>query len=50
MVYDDLKPYAETRKKVREIKMYNSLIQNICPGHNDVFNDKLATILKNPID
>lgn len=46
MVYDDLKPFAETRDKLRDISMYNSLIQNICPGHNEVFNHSLVTLLK----
>ena len=45
LVHNDLIPYGETRKKNREITIYNSLIQNFSPGHSQVFNDKLHELL-----
>ncbi len=47
---DDLIPYATTRKKQREFTMYNTLIQNICPGHTQVMNNALLDKLKTDID
>lgn len=46
MVKNDLIPFGETRKKEREFSLYNTIIQNICPGHNQVFNNALLNILK----
>ncbi|MBP3339457.1 MAG: glycosyltransferase [Lachnospiraceae bacterium] len=50
LVYDDLVPYGTTRKKVREFSIYNTIIQNICPGHTQVFNNKLLGLLQVDID
>ena len=50
LVYDDMKPYGTTRKKVREFTIYNTIIQNICPGHAQVFNNKLLDLLQVDID
>lgn len=50
LVYDDLVPYGTTRKKVREFSIYNTIIQNICPGHTQVFNNKLLELLQVDID
>lgn len=50
LVHDDLKPYGTTRKKQRPFFMYNTIIQNICPGHTQVMNDSLLSILKKEID
>lgn len=50
LVHDDLKPYGTTRKRVREFSIYNTIIQNICPGHTQVFNDLLLRLLKTEID
>ena len=50
LVYDDLKPYGTTRKKIREFSIYNTIIQNICPGHAQVFNNKLLELLQEDID
>lgn len=50
LVHDDLKPYGTTRKKVREMGMYNTIIQNICPGHTQVMNNRLIEKLKTEID
>lgn len=44
LVHNDLKVYGETRKQRRPITMYNSLIQNISPGHTQVFNEKLREL------
>ena len=50
LVHDDLVPYGTTRKKEREMTMYNTIIQNICPGHTQVMNEKLIELLKGDID
>ena len=50
LVHDDLKPYGATRKKERELSMYNTIIQNICPGHTQVLNNALVDLLKGEID
>ncbi len=50
LVHDDLVPYGTTRKKVREMSMYNTIIQNICPGHTQVMNEKLLELLRGEID
>ena len=46
----DLNPVGMTRKKLREITPANTLIQNICPGHNQVLNDALLKIVQKPRD
>lgn len=33
LVADDLKPYGKTREKTRDFSIFNTIIQNICPGH-----------------
>ncbi len=50
LVRDDMVPYGTTRKKVREFTTYNTVIQNICPGHTQVFNNTLLDMLKGDID
>lgn len=50
LVHNDLIPYGITRKKKREMTMYNTLIQNICPGHTQVMNNRLLDLLKNDVD
>ena len=50
LVHDDLVPYGTTRKKEREMTMYNTIIQNICPGHTQVMNNRLLELLKVDID
>lgn len=50
LVEDDLVPYGTTRKKEREFSIYNTIIQNICPGHTQVMNTELLTLLKEKID
>ena len=47
LVNDDLKPYGQTRRKVRDFSIYNIAIQNICPGHTQVFNNSLLKLIKN---
>lgn len=47
---DDLVPYGTTRKKKREFTIYNTLVQNICPGHTQVMNNALLNRLKADID
>ena len=46
LVKNDMIPFGETRKKERELTIYNTVIQNICPGHNQVFNNALLSLLK----
>lgn len=50
LVYDDLKPYGQTRNKSREFTIYNTIIQNICPGHTQVFNNALLELIKGDLD
>lgn len=50
LVHDDLKPYGTTRKKIREFSIFNTIIQNICPGHTQVYNNELLSLLKKDID
>lgn len=50
LVHDDLKPYGTTRKKIREFSIFNTIIQNICPGHTQVYNNELLNLLKKDID
>ena len=50
LVHNDLIPYGTTRKKERKFSMYNTIIQNICPGHTQVMNNKMINLLKKEID
>lgn len=50
LVYNDLKPYGQTRKKGRKFSIYNTIIQNICPGHTQVFNNALLSLIKGDLD
>lgn len=50
LVRNDLIPYGMTRKKVRDLSLYNTIVQNICPGHSQVMNSKLIYLLKDNID
>ena len=50
LVHDNLVPYGITRKKEREMTIYNTIIQNICPGHTQVMNNQLLKLLKADID
>ena len=43
---DDLKPYGQTRRQVRPFTIYNTVIQNICPGHTQVMNNALLKFLQ----
>ncbi len=38
---------TSTQKKIRDITFYNSAIQNICPGHNQVLNHAMARMIVN---
>ncbi len=49
LVHDDLIPYGTTRKKEREMSMYNTIIQNICPGHTQVMNNRLLEKIKEDV-
>lgn len=46
IVDEDLKPTGfKTQTQKKDITFFNSAIQNIIPGHNQVLNQKLATLL-----
>lgn len=47
LVEDDMIPYGTTRKINREFTIFNTSIQNICPGHNQIFNEELAILIRN---
>lgn len=50
LVDDNLKVYGLTQKKIKDITIYNTLIQNISPGHSQVINNKLFDIIKSDYD
>ncbi len=50
LVNEQLEIMGETQKNLRGISWDNALIQNIFPGHAEVFNDALCQILKQEID
>lgn len=50
LVHDDLVPYGTTRKKNRPMSMNNTIIQNICPGHTQVMNNKMIAQLSKEVD
>ena len=43
---DDLKPYGQTRRQNRHFTIYNTVIQNICPGHTQVMNPGLLKLVQ----
>ena len=43
---DDLKPYGQTRRQIRPFNIYNTVIQNICPGHTQVMNPELLKLVQ----
>ena len=50
LIRDDGRPYGVTRKKTRDFTIYNTIIQNICPGHNQVMNQRLLDLLQVDMD
>lgn len=46
----DMQPYGKTRAQRKELSIYNTIIQNICPGHTQVLNNALLELLKNDVD
>lgn len=46
LVHDDLKPYGQTRRKQRPFTIFNTAIQNICPGHTQVMNQALMDVIQ----
>ena len=46
LVQDDMSIYGETQKNIRGITLYNSLIQNILPGHSQVMNRRFINIIR----
>lgn len=46
LVYNDLVPHGMTRKLNIDMTFFNTIIQNICPGHNQVMNRHLFELLK----
>lgn len=48
-VHNDMKVYGVTRKQLRPFTLNNCIVQNICPGHNQVFNQHLLDIVKHKI-
>ena len=50
LVYDDLVPQGQTREMKQLLNFYNTIIQNICPGHTQVFNSNLLLLLQKKID
>jgi len=50
LVNDQLEIMGETQKDLKGITWDNILIQNIFPGHTQVFNDALCQVLKENVD
>ena len=50
LVRDDLVPYGTTRKQERPFAIYNTIIQNICPGHTQVMNNQLLNMVRDNLD
>lgn len=50
LVENDLIPYGQTRRKYREFTLFNTIIQNICPGHTQIFNNELLKYIKEDVD
>lgn len=50
MTDDSLQPRGTTRLKKRPITPANALIQNICPGHNQLMNRSLLELVQKPRD
>ena len=50
LVEDNLLPYGTTRKREREFSIYNTIIQNICPGHTQVLNEALLKLIQGNVD
>ena len=48
MTDDSLQPRGTTRLKKRPITPANALIQNICPGHNQLMNRALLELVQKP--
>lgn len=46
LVKDDLKPIGETQKQIRPMTVFNTMIQDILPGHTQVFNSELQKIIR----
>lgn len=38
-----MKPIGESNKLLRGVSFYNAMVQNVCPGHTQVFNRALLT-------
>lgn len=39
-----------TQKQLRDINLYNTIIQNFVPGHSDIMNHELLLLLKRELD
>ena len=50
LVNEQLEVMGETQKNLKGLSWDNALIQNIFPGHAEVFNDELCRILKTQVD
>ncbi|MBO4456712.1 MAG: glycosyltransferase [Butyrivibrio sp.] len=51
LVLGDMKPIRETQKMIRPMTLYNTVIQDILPGHSQVFNRELQRIIRDmPIE
>ncbi|MBP3729596.1 MAG: glycosyltransferase, partial [Lachnospiraceae bacterium] len=50
MVDENKRPLGLTRARKRALTPANTLIQNICPGHNQVLNEALLRLVQKPRD
>ena len=49
IVKSDLQPLGVTRRMIKQFTLYNTIIQCICPGHTQVFNNKLLKIIQDDL-
>lgn len=50
LVHDDLIPLGVTQQQIKEITVYNTMIQNFLPGHSQVMNNALRVVLLRKLD
>lgn len=50
LVDEDLNVIGQTRGQKRPFSFYNTIVQNICPGHTQVMNGAMLSLLQPPPD
>lgn len=50
LVKNDMRPFGETQKPIKDININNTIIQNFIPGHSQIMNESLRKLLIQEID